>query len=77
MGFDRRAIHTIHTTNKKFGYFFPPNERLLQNDRTNRIKEETHFSLAWASEGTVDPLPLAYMIVFVIFRNCLLLLFSN
>lgn len=30
----------------------------------------TYFSLAWASEGTVDPLPLAYiMSIFVVFTS--------
>lgn len=31
--------------------------------------EETHFSLACASEGTVDPLPLAYMASLAITRT--------
>ncbi len=37
--------------------------------KTERI--QTYFSLAWASEGTVDPLPFAYIVVsiFVVFAT--------
>ena len=70
---DPKSTRTIKTFSKiiqfsKFirnsaGFKIAPNQsRLLHWIKIPKnYKKNTHFSLAWASEGTVDPFPLAYI----------------